>query len=946
MGTNKKNIITQIISLDGEWDFTYTPYADKRDNPQLPDSREFTAVMPVPGYWDDYSEQLQTHDFWSTAKFNPDFRHINFPMGSDMPPDASLPYLLGVGWYKKNIYIPLDWESKAISISIGGVVLEAWVWLNKSLIKYHLGHSTSFNAPLANTIKYGEQNEIIIAVANTQTDRLGCVIRGFKGFSAGIYRSVHLKVSGKLSVDDCYLYTESNMKKLKWNIRIGGETAKGKNALLNWRVRDPQTNNILSEGTRPISQNNLQWTTDTYNMHPWSEHSPKLYEIELSIVQGKNVLDTHTQKFGLRLPERGTALRLNGRPVFLRGATEHAYFPLTCTPPKDIKTYRENIRKFKAIGFNWLRFHTWVPSEEYMQAADELGIMIQVEPPLGFEKEEWIDIIHSCRKHPSVIIYCCGNEELLDENKLDKLSEMSALLRLLAPDALFNPQEAMRGIEYYFNRPGIKDSGNIEEPFLHNPGRLDRIREFSDVFGQYPLGLLSYASSKGDWRVLNERLAIYKRPCLSHEICIHGNYLNLDLEHRYEGTRIGAEMFASVRRNLKKGGLLPRASTYYRNSCAWMQILRKQAVETARMCKYIAGYDLLGGIDYHWHRSGYPCGIMNEFYELKPGETAKDVLEYNGESLLLLDHTNKRNLACGDTFSLDLYASLFGKDLLKEGCVYWYIKDDQNNIYQKGEDSVAEIRNGKIEQLTTIQIQAPQLDKPLKITLCTRLSGGEYEITNHWDYWVFPKCETPLLKQDSQYDINKTAVVSGLDEITLRFLSDGGRALMLGSGPFPALPTTFQLSVTGRAQGNLATVIEDHPLMNRFPHDGFCDWQFYSMLEDGEAVMFNDLDIPFCPIVEMVSTFKLIRKQACLFEIGIGKGKLLVCTFKLDETDPATVYLLSSMIDYVSSSEFNPETVISLEKATQLINSDYNLNFNFKTDEALDPNVQKKLLNK
>ena len=81
-----------------------------------------------------------------------------------------------------------------------------------------------------------------------------------------------------------------------------------------------------------------------------------------------------------------------------------------------------------------------------MQAADELGMMFQVEPPLGYAMPEWRNILRTCRKHPSVVIYCCGNEEALDEKKIEYLGQCAAELRSTAPDALFNPQKsASRG---------------------------------------------------------------------------------------------------------------------------------------------------------------------------------------------------------------------------------------------------------------------------------------------------------------------------------------------------------------------------------------------------------------------------------------------------------------------------------------------------------------------
>ena len=948
------------MSLDGEWDFTYTQSIGDYKAPTRPKATEFTVKMPVPGYWDDNVDRMQNAEFWGyAAKFNPEFRHIDFPIGNEILPDASLPYLLGVGWYRKTIEAPLEWENKNVTLNIGGVVLEAWVWVNDELIKYHLGHSTPSEVSIGKCLKYGKQNEILIAVANTRTDRLGCVIRGFKGFSAGIYRPVSIKIAGKSRIKDCYMYPTEDMEELKCQVDLDGLDKIRKEMVLDWSIRDPQSDNIIYQGSIPVTQNSLEWTTSTFDLEPWSDKSPKLYNMEITLRQNEEIIDTHTQSLGLRLLERdGTSIRLNGYPVFLRGATEHAYFPLTCTPPKDIQTYRDNIRKLKEIGFNWLRFHTWVPSEEYMQAADEMGMMIQVEAPLGFGKQEWLDILYTCRKHPSVVIYCCGNEELLDEKRIDYLREMADLCHSIVPDALFNPQEAMRGIEYYLNRSGVKEN-NVEDPFPHNPERLEKVREFSDVFGQYPLGLLSYTSTQGDWRVLNERLEIYQRPCLSHEITIHGNYLNLDLEHRYEGTRIGTEIFASARKNLMKEGLLPRASLYYKNSCAWMKILRKHTVEMARKCKYNSGYDLLGAIDYHWHRCGYPCGVMNEFYELKPGESVSDVLQYNGESLLLLDHTNNRNMASSDKLDLDLYASLFGREALNEGKIYWHLVDTNHQIHQRGEVTINNVTNGVLEKLTRISIIAPELESPLKLTLHAHLSGGEYEINNDWDFWAFPEIDSidssvlidtvingrykrifidaKVIDSESKGEV---ILISELNEDTVNYLESGGRGILLGSKPFSSLPTSFQLSVTGRAQGNLATAIEDHPLMNDFPHEGFCDWQFYNMMEGGEAVVFNALNTPFNPIIEVVSSFKLIRKQASLFELGIGRGRLLVCTLNLSDTDPAARYLLSRMISYVKSDKFKPECVLDSTEMQKLINSGVAVDYNFSTDEALDPNAK------
>lgn len=932
----------RFVDLNGEWDFTYerdftyesTPRRSEDGPgqiPVVPADKSFVAKMPVPGYWDDHLDLLRSTAFWHTARFNPGYRRLEFPLGTN-PPDASLLYLLGVGWYRKTFEAPPNCSSCLATLRVGGVRLEAWVWLNGKLMGHHRGHSTPFEVRLEAALKPGTRNTLTIAVANVREEEkatelwyLGSAAQGYQGRSAGIYRPVSIKMTGDAAIRSCYLRPAGNANRILWLLELEGRDA-APDAVIQWAIRDAENRSILGNGTVPVRQASISWETPAFQMRPWSDHDPNLYTVEVSVKRGGLVLDRHEQTFGWRLLERdGTQLRLNGQPVMLRGCTDHYYFPLTTTAPEDVSFYRQRIRQLKQLGFNWIRFHTWVPSEAQMTAADQLGMMLQVEGPRGFGVEEWTQIVKTCRTHPSVVFYCPGNEEMLDDEKIGFLQKLAALVREHAPDALFNPQEAMKGVEYQLTA-GSKDV--LLDPFPHNPQRLARLRTFSDVFGAYLQGRVSYSSVRGDWREFDRWLAIYQRPVLTHELGIHGNYLNLDLEHRYEGTRIGTDLFASTRRNLAKAGLLSRAALYYRNSCAWMRILRKHAVEMARKSKYIAGYDLLGAFDQNWHRSGYPSGIMNEFFELKPEESVSDVRRYNGESVLLLDHSNRRNFAAGERMRLDVLASLYGRSPLREGVLRWRVVSG-SNIYGRGAWPVHHLRNGAIHPLGPIDCELPQVTKPAQLTLFVQLEGDDYLIANDWDFWMFPPAGTrhvrasadaavmrqigfryPGLQSAKLPESGGLRIVSAVEADTIEHLNNGGDVLLLGHAPFPALPTSFQMSMTGRAAGDLATVIEDHPLLRRFPHDGYCDWQFYSLLEGGRAINFNDLMVPFDPILEVVSSFKLIYKQAAIFEWRVGNGRLLVCSMNLDLTDPAAGYLLDSMIDYMQGDEFKPRTPV------------------------------------
>ena len=907
--------------------------------PPLPDEKSFVAKMAVPGYWDDHLDLLRTAPFWSLARFNPSYRKLEFPLGEN-PPDATLPYLMGVGWYRKVLSAAQDWSSGLVSLRVGGARVEAWVWLNGNLAGHHVGHSVPFEIALDKWLQPGGTNTLIIALDNTSEGREGCSFRGYQGRTAGLYRPVSLKITGSARIKSCYLRSHHELRKVLWTVELDGKDL-GQELSLHWRIADPETGLTLGKGTRSEIGNILTWETDSLGMRPWSDHQPALYEVEVNLTKAGVVLDRHRQSFGLRLLDRnGIQLHLNGRPIMLRGGTDIYYFPATTMAPGDLETYRDRVRKLKELGFNWIRFHTWVPSEEYMQAADELGMMIQVEPPVGFREPEWIDIIRKCRTHPSVVLYCTGNEEYLDEDKITFLCKLAADVHREAPDALFNAHSALRGVEYDGFDGSNMGPGIVDKPFRHNPRRLDLLRNCSDAFGSFAWGMLSYTSAQGEWRELDERMRIYERPLLSHELGIHGNYLNLDLEHRYNGTRIGPDLYAAVRQNLARAGLLHRAELYYKNSCAWMKALRKETVEMARKVKYVAGYDLLGAFDQNWHRTGYPCGIMNEFLELKPGEGAGDVLKYNGENVLLLDCSNHRNFLAGDRMRFDVLASLFGEAPLVAGRLSWYLADQDGRALRRGTWPLQGIRNGVIEKVGTLDCAVPELGEPAKVTLFMELSGGEYEVVNNFDFWVFPKAEHPqtraaadsniLGKIGSQYpDLRPIIaspqaglwIVSTLGEDALAFLEQGGRVLLLGQEPFPALPTSFQMSTTGRVRGNLATVIEDHPVTRRFPHEGYCDWQFFSMLEHGSAVNFDELNVPFDPIIEVVSSFKLIIKQANLFEWKVGKGGLVVSTMNVDLSDPAAVYLLDRLIEYIQGEEFSPRNSVKSEIISELIRS-------------------------
>ena len=77
-------------------------------------------------------------------------------------------------------------------------------------------------------------------------------------------------------------------------------------------------------------------------------------------------------------------------------------------------------------------------------------------------------------------------------------------------------------------------------------------------------------------------------------------------------------------------------------------------------------------------------------------------------------------------------------------------------------------------------------------------------------------------------------------------------------------------------------------------------------------------EIEFKPIIEIASSYKYARREALLFEYRIGKGKLIVCSMNLPDSDLGAKYLKGEIIDYAASDKFNPEIALTAEQFYKL----------------------------
>jgi len=157
---------------------------------------------------------------------------------------------------------------------------------------------------------------------------------------------------------------------------------------------------------------------------PWTAETPNLYRLRIELLVDGRITHTRSESIGFReISTAGGVLRVNGRPVKLRGVCRHDEHP-------DVgrATRREHwlvdIKLMKAANINAVRTSHYPPNEGFIRLCDEMGLYVIDEVPMGHGGDLMHDpslasaallrayeTVARDRNHPSVIIWSIGNED-------------------------------------------------------------------------------------------------------------------------------------------------------------------------------------------------------------------------------------------------------------------------------------------------------------------------------------------------------------------------------------------------------------------------------------------------------------------------------------------------------------------------------------------------------
>ncbi|MEN7973821.1 MAG: glycoside hydrolase family 2 TIM barrel-domain containing protein, partial [Verrucomicrobiota bacterium] len=691
--------------------------------------------------------------------------------------------------------------------------------------------------------------------------------------------------------------------------------------------------------------------------------------------------------FGMReIRAEGDGLYVNGKPFhvrgFIRGREAHDHPNLEGLPL--VEWYEKNILAAKRYGFNMIRFHSRIPPKECFEAADRLGMFLHVEIRKYFGKYQkerkqqdisdntslvdekgWRDAILNHRNHPSLMVYCLGNE-IRSPGLNPEVRHLAAVTKELDPTRLFIDTCAHGEFDRDYVDIDVQHM-SYYYPFGRNYDMFDNTYNWL-IYGSctgLPLGGENLKGNVGITRAVPKKV----RPVLAHEVCHYVAYHDLDkLEAKFD--KFGVEKpwwIDELKKLVELKGLqadypkMIEASRFFQFQ-SW-----KLGIEAARRSPLLSGFHFLQFSDTDRYEN---CNGVVDCFDDSKGVDEAEFLKFNNGSALLVD-LPERTFFENDKVSVPVLLSHYEPELGGEASFrFEVVREDDGEVLLSGSMARIDLEKRGLWEICKLELAMPTVEKAYSLKLRTMLEvDGKPLVENDWNLWLFPNrpaelpaftCTLALDEVDVQERYPQITAAGSLavpEKLLLanRFtdeafdhLEAGGDVLMLYRVPETrdckvraarekySLPTSWDRlkGVIWDRGTNCGAFMRESGALDGFPHNGFMDLQFAGLIDDCDKINLDGFPADVQPVMQGVDkavrdrfdvfTFGLselqpewtMRKFAYALELRVGKGRLFLTGFNfagLQTGCPEASGMFESIVRHVLSGNFQPETVIEAD---------------------------------